>query len=311
MVGFIGSQVPRNGRSSRLSAPGTPRPRRAYRARICSALRRTPVARTLRHSPVLVVLVVLLQINEGTCELAARRLGSLSGLSEKSPTVVTPSPGPNSGQYSPACTGQGQGRGGSSVHSLRGVENTLPITTHAPSSADVTYPAPDKRRTASSLQVPNPVESTLSRSFCAPRAPGDAGRPGRLAPGCPSYYMPASPSCLTLGLLCQQWHTTPPRSVLSMSCSVLFCRSVGLCVCPQEGGVELSLSFQLADDVRRLPAVDGETPRSELTLIDGLPCRTKASNADRGSRRALLATPASRACGTGFKTWIEAANRRR
>ena len=71
------------------------------------------------------------------------------------------------------------------------------------------------------------------------------------------------------------------------------------------------MSFQLADDVRRLPAVDGETPRSELTLIDGLPCRTKASNADRGSRRALLATPASRACGTGFKAWIEAANRRR
>lgn len=34
LVGFIGSQVPRNGRSSRLSAPGTPRPRRAYRARI-------------------------------------------------------------------------------------------------------------------------------------------------------------------------------------------------------------------------------------------------------------------------------------
>lgn len=237
-------------------------------------------------------------------------------MSEKSPTVVTPSPGPNSGQCSPACTPvQGRARaGGSSVHSLRGVENTLPITTHAPSSADVTYPAPDKRRTTSSLQVPNPVESTLSRSFCAPPAPGDAGRPGRLAPGCPSYYMPASPSCLTLGLLCQQWHTTPPRSVLTMSCSVLFCPVLSVCrsVClPARGGVELSLSFQLADDVRRLPAVDGETPRSELTLIDGLPCRTKASNADRGSRRALLATPASRACGTGFKTWIEAANRRR
>ena len=241
LVGFIGSQVPRNGRSSRLSAPGTPRPRRAYRARICSALRRTPVARTLRHSPVLVVLVVLLQINEGTCELAARRLGSPSGLSEKSPTVVTPSPGPNSGpnsgQYSPACTGQGQGRGGSSVHSLRGVENTLPITTHAPSSADVTYPAPDKRRTASSLQVPNPVESTLSRSFCAPRAPGDAGRPGRLAPGCPSYYMPASPPLLSyLGSVmpAMAHHTSAvcPDDVLF--CLVLsVCRSVCL---PARGG---------------------------------------------------------------------------
>ena len=110
--------------------------------------------------------------------------------------------------------------------------------------------------------------STISRSFCAPPTPGDAGRPGRLAPGCP-YILHACPSCLTLGLSCQQWHTTPRRSVLTMSCSVLFCPVLSVCrsVClPARGGVELSLSFQLADDVRRLPAVDGETPRrSELT----------------------------------------------
>lgn len=54
-----------------------PRPRRAYRARICSALRWTPVARTLRHSitGLVMLVVVLLRSDEATCELAARRLG--------------------------------------------------------------------------------------------------------------------------------------------------------------------------------------------------------------------------------------------
>ncbi len=68
--------------------------------------------------------------DEATCELAARRLGSPSRLSEKSPIAVTPSPGSTSGQCSPACQdpkhragpGQGQGRGTSQNPRSRGVQ---------------------------------------------------------------------------------------------------------------------------------------------------------------------------------------------
>ncbi len=78
-----------------------------------------------------------------------------------------------------------------------------------------------------------------------------------------------------LSYLCQQWHTTP-RSVMFLC--------VCLCVCPPQGGVELSLGFSARDDVRRLLAVDGETPRPDADA-DGLPCRTKAFDPVRGSRR--------------------------
>ena len=54
-----------------------------------------------------------------------------------------------------------------------------------------------------------------------------------------TYYMPAPP---VLPWVCHASNGTPHLGGLSsrcpvLSCSVLFCRSVGLCVCPQGGGL--------------------------------------------------------------------------